>query len=192
MPYDEMGIGPAPCDEKCAQVGEENYHERAREESRRFIELIRKKLGPEPPGARLTITSNPHDFGTYLDVVCRFQEGDEEALAYALLCESEAPRTWQDDQPLVKRTYSVDIEMSLRLTLEVAAESPHMAEIRAKAQAREKVRAAGFLLDEYDEVVATTREVAHSPPPATTVAPAPFDSERFARHVDPHLTPDAQ
>ena len=98
MPYDEMGIGPTPCDEKCAQVGEENYHERAREESRRFIELIRKKLGPEPPGARLTITSNPHDFGTYLDVVCRFQEGDEEALAYALLCESEAPRTWQERQ----------------------------------------------------------------------------------------------
>jgi hypothetical protein len=32
-----LTLGPAPCNEDCAQVGQPDYHERAREECRRFI-----------------------------------------------------------------------------------------------------------------------------------------------------------
>jgi hypothetical protein len=95
---DYISIGSAPCEESCVQVNPEgDYHEAMRAECRRFLDLIRKKLGPEPEGARLAVKSNPHDLGTYYEVVCYFEDGDEEAREYALLCEGEAPTTWKDD-----------------------------------------------------------------------------------------------
>lgn len=93
---DYMSIGPAPCNEDCVQVGTANYFPRARVECERFIRCIREVLGDEPAGAHLAIKSNPHDFGSYLDVVCYYDDQDEEATRYALKCEAEAPMTWGD------------------------------------------------------------------------------------------------
>lgn len=92
---DTIEIGSSPCDEDCVQVGADSYELLAREECNRFIELIRKKLGPEPEGARLFVKSNPHDFGTYLEVACRFDDENEAATRYAYRCEAEAPATWE-------------------------------------------------------------------------------------------------
>ena len=95
---DYISIGSAPSDESCVQVNREgDYHDAMRAECRRFLELIRKKLGEEPPGARLAVKSNPHDFGTYYDVVCYFDDEDEEARKYAYRCEAQSPGTWDDD-----------------------------------------------------------------------------------------------
>ena len=91
---DYTSIGPSPCDEECVQVGTPDYMALARPECQRFLELIRKELGPEPPGAQLRIKSNAHDFGSYLDVVCYFDDQDEEATDYAYRCEADAPQTW--------------------------------------------------------------------------------------------------
>ena len=154
-----MNIGSTPSDEPCASVGEPDYYPRAREECARFIELIRKKLGEEPPGAHLATKSFPHDFGTYHEVVCYFEDSDEEASQYAYLCESESPRTWQDDQPLPKKQYSVVAHLSCRLNLTVEAESSHMAGIMAKDQVRAKARGAGFDIDHYDDVEVDAQEV---------------------------------
>lgn len=160
MARDYMEVGSAPADEPCVSVSRDvDYLPAMRVESNRFIELIRKKLGPEPPGAYLAVKSNPHDFGIYLDVVCYFQDDDEEAREYAYLCESAAPRTWQDDQPLPKKQYSVVAYLSCRLTLTVEAETQHMAGIRAKAQARVKAHESGFQMDHYDEIVTEAQEV---------------------------------
>jgi alkanesulfonate monooxygenase SsuD/methylene tetrahydromethanopterin reductase-like flavin-dependent oxidoreductase (luciferase family) len=156
---DEMDIGCNPCDEPCVNLGEEDYYPRARAECLRFIELVRKKLGPEPPGARLKVKSNPHDFGVYLSVVVSFEDTDEEARHYAYRCESEAPRTWQDDQPLPQKRYSVVAYLTCRLQTTVEAESPHMAKLQAGAQARAKAQESGFDMDDYDEVVADVEEV---------------------------------
>ena len=95
---DYISIGSAPCEEACVQVNPEgDYHQAMRAECLRFLELVSKKLGPEPEGASLAIKSNPHDFGTYYEVVCYFEDSNEEAREYALLCEGEAPLTWGDD-----------------------------------------------------------------------------------------------
>ena len=91
---DYINIGSSPCDEPCAQVGEPDYYPKAKEECNRFIKLIREKLGEEPPGAYLRVKSNPHNFGTYLEVVCYFEDNYEEARIYALRCESDAPTIW--------------------------------------------------------------------------------------------------
>ena len=91
---DYIDIGSSPAEEDCAQVGSPDYYKRARTECARFIELIRKTLGPEPEGAQLSVKSNPHDFATYYSVVCYFEEDDEEARNYAFRCEAEAPARW--------------------------------------------------------------------------------------------------
>ncbi len=158
---DYIDIGSSPCEEECVQVDPKvDYLPAMRAECRRFLEAIRAKLGPEPPGARLAIKSNPHDFGEYLQVVCHYDDADEEAQAYAYLCESDAPRTWSDVQPLQKRRYNAIVSISCRVKLNVEGESQHLAEIRAQAQARAVVREAGLEVDELDDVVASVREAA--------------------------------
>mgnify|MGYP001581377714 CR=1 FL=1 len=91
---DYIDIGSSPCEEDCAQVGSPDYYAKAKTECARFIDLIRRTLGEEPPGAHLAVKSNPHEFGTYYEVVCYFQDDDEEAQKYAYRCESEAPARW--------------------------------------------------------------------------------------------------
>ncbi len=94
MARDYVDIGSSPCDEDCAQMGAPDYYTRAKAECARFIELIRKTLGPEPEGARLAVKSNPHDFGAYYEVVCYYVDENDEARKYAYRGESDAPATW--------------------------------------------------------------------------------------------------
>ena len=94
---DYIAIGPTPCEESCAQVGEKNYHEKALAECRRFLQLLRQQFGPEPAGAWLSIKWSPHDFGSYCEVVCHYHTDMQEAVDYALRCEAEMPETWEGD-----------------------------------------------------------------------------------------------
>ena len=91
---DYISIGSSPTDEDCAQVGSENYLSRAMEECRRFVELLRKKFGDEPEEARLRVKSFPHDFGTYSEVVCYYDDTIKESLEYAFFLEENVPQTW--------------------------------------------------------------------------------------------------
>jgi hypothetical protein len=42
------------------------------------------------------VKSNPHDFGTYLTVVCEFDSANEAAASYAYRCDAEAPEEWDE------------------------------------------------------------------------------------------------
>ncbi len=99
MPRDHIDIGPAPAAEDCVPVGSPDYEGLARPECIRFIDLIRRTLGPEPSLASLQVKSNPHDFGAYLSVVCYYYDNDQEATDYAFRCESEAPTAWDTPVP---------------------------------------------------------------------------------------------
>jgi len=96
MSRDHLSLGPTPADEPCAALGEPDYEPRAKAECRRFIDLLRETFGPEPPGAFLTVKGFPHDFGTYYEVVCYYEESDEitSSAEYAYRLENEAPTTW--------------------------------------------------------------------------------------------------
>ena len=94
MSREYLELGSAPADEECAQVGQPNYSEQGRAECKRYIELLRKVVGVEPQGARLIVKSNPHDFGEYFEVVCCYNEHDEEAVKYAFRLDAEAPTKW--------------------------------------------------------------------------------------------------
>ena len=92
---DYIEIGSTPCEENCQQVPYQD-HELAMREVRQFIEAIRKVVGVEPPGAHLRVRANPHDFGTYHEVVCYYDTNNEAAAEYAFDCENKAPRTWEE------------------------------------------------------------------------------------------------
>jgi hypothetical protein len=91
-----IDIGPAPPEAACAQVGRDDYWDRAPRECWAYIGLLRRALGPEPDGARLAVKSNPHDFGTYLSVVCWYEPANKQAIDYAFRCESDGPVEWDE------------------------------------------------------------------------------------------------
>ena len=91
---DKLEIGPVPCNEECESLGHNYDPLKARKESQQYIEQLRRQFGQEPDGCRLVVTSNPHDFGTYLEVACRYDETNEAACAYAFKCEAKAWQEW--------------------------------------------------------------------------------------------------
>ena len=88
-------LGPSPHEEDCAQVGQPHYREKALAECTRFIQLLRKTIGPEPEGARLSTKWFEHDFGEYCEVVCYFNTDSQASVEYAQRCEDDAPATWE-------------------------------------------------------------------------------------------------
>ena len=94
---DFINIGPTPCGEACAQVGEPDYHEKAVAECRRFLQLLRNKFCPEPEGAWLSVKWFPHDFGSYCEVVCYYNTDIPASVDYAFRCETETPATWEGE-----------------------------------------------------------------------------------------------
>jgi hypothetical protein len=93
---DCIDVGCAPNEEDCAQVGRPEYATQARKECRAYIRQLQRMFGEEPEGASLIIKSNPHDFGSYLSVVCYYDPAQPASLEYAFRCESESPREWDD------------------------------------------------------------------------------------------------
>lgn len=95
MNEDIYWLGPAPAGEDCVQVGSPDYARDAKAECRAYIEAIRKVCGREPEGARLTIKSQPHDFGSYYEVAVVFDGNDQAAAEYAAKCDEHTPTTWE-------------------------------------------------------------------------------------------------
>lgn len=91
---DYLYIAESPVDEKCAQVGQPGYFERGRVECRCFIGQLRRMFGNEPTGARLSIKTEQHDFGSYSTVVCHYDDTFPESVEYAFKCEGELPEKW--------------------------------------------------------------------------------------------------
>jgi hypothetical protein len=89
-----LEIGPTPAEEPCEQLGPDYSPTYAIKECQAFVRLIRRSLGPEPEGAELRITHNPHDFGTYHSVAVRYEEGNDAAIEYAFNVEANAPIKW--------------------------------------------------------------------------------------------------
>jgi hypothetical protein len=92
-----LEIGPGPAEERVEQVGPNCDYGRMRKECEAFIRQLRRLLGPEPPGAKLKIRRNQHDFGMYMEVACYYDENDREGVEYASLCEMEYPAEWDEE-----------------------------------------------------------------------------------------------
>ena len=98
---DSMSISGVPLDEPCTQVGPTDYMPMMRKEVTAFKNQLERlaeagKFGPRGR-AYFKVTSNPHDFGTYLDIDVVYDDTDEEGEAFALEVESNIPFNWDDE-----------------------------------------------------------------------------------------------
>jgi hypothetical protein len=91
---DRLEIGATPYGENCAQVGSDDYHERAKKECAAYRNQLIRMFGEPPDGARIVITSNPHDYGTYYEVAVRYDSNVPAAIKYAFLLEANTPKFW--------------------------------------------------------------------------------------------------
>jgi hypothetical protein len=91
-----LELGPTPTDEACEQLGPNYDPAQAVKECRAFVAQLRRVFGPEPYGARLVVTSNPHDFGTYREVGVKFDGDIDGAADYAYKIEGQTPERWDE------------------------------------------------------------------------------------------------
>ena len=91
MEYIELGSAPA--EENCVSVTRDgDYMPAMREECRRYKAMLESLFPiPEEVNAYFSIKSFPHDFGSYLEVILKF---DEEAGEFAYDVEENLPGKW--------------------------------------------------------------------------------------------------
>jgi hypothetical protein len=89
-----VALGPVPAQEVPARPGDSDYAARAFAQCQRFIGLLRRRLGPEPAGARFGVRRSEQEFDPYLEVVMRYDDGNAAARAYAARCDRDAPARW--------------------------------------------------------------------------------------------------
>lgn len=89
-----------PCNEPCAQVGEENYMTNARIEAHVYLDQLRRTFGENPHGSFFKMVRCPHDFGTYLDIRFYYDDEDQRHVRYMSNVESGC-ETW-DPEALLK------------------------------------------------------------------------------------------
>jgi hypothetical protein len=82
-----LELGSSPYDEDCAQVGSPDYYERVKKECRVYLNQLRRQYGEEPEGAKLSIKSFNHDFGSYYEVICYYKENNRISEKYAYTLE---------------------------------------------------------------------------------------------------------
>lgn len=104
---DYVTLGSSPSDEDCLQLGKSTL-ESMRSECKRYLELIRKVVGPPVNNARLTIKTFSHDFGDYVEAICSYELDDPISEEYAFYCESNSPMTWNDG-PKPSPYHSIDV-----------------------------------------------------------------------------------
>jgi hypothetical protein len=94
---DYLTLGSTPCNEDCAQVGTDNYVVRAKKECTAYKNQLERHFQNFPDGCYLTIKGFPHDFGTYYEVIVRYDENDEASSEFAYDMESNSPVNWDDE-----------------------------------------------------------------------------------------------
>jgi hypothetical protein len=89
---DFIELGPVPCDEPCAQVGDDNFEKDNKSECMRFLRgLVRKH-----PECKFKIKQFKHDFGPYSEVVVCYDSSDAASIDAAYAIQNNTPTTWAE------------------------------------------------------------------------------------------------
>ena len=98
--YNYLCLESAPADEDCKQVGIDSPLEQKEEaiRFRRGLEsFYKEKVDQLPDGdVFFTIKRGFHDFGSYWDVIVKYNEENEDAEQLAIEIESTCPLTWAE------------------------------------------------------------------------------------------------
>ena len=103
--YLEIG-GTTPSDEECVNVSKTvDYMPAMRAEANRFVEMLKLRF-PNCDAVDFVIKSNPHDFGSYLDIRAVFH--NEIGREQAFFIEGNMPCKWTDTEVLTFVPEEVD------------------------------------------------------------------------------------
>ena len=88
-------LGPVPCGEKCEQLGSNYRPEFARFECQQYKAQLEREFN-HLSDISFSIKSFPHDFGTYMEVVVRYDDENEESVDNAFHVDSNSPEKWDN------------------------------------------------------------------------------------------------
>lgn len=86
---DYINIGSTPVDEDCLPAG----HPQSLAETHVYARQIRREF----PAGRFCVKAFPHDFGTYYEVVAKWDTEGSPEHATAFEAEAEASPVWDDE-----------------------------------------------------------------------------------------------
>lgn len=93
----EFSLGTTvPHEEPCIQLGKPNYSAFSKMEANALTEQIVRELGEPPGGCKMKLSTNPHDFGTYYDVVLEYDDSKADNVEWMLKVESSIPYKWDN------------------------------------------------------------------------------------------------
>jgi hypothetical protein len=95
---DYIEIGPTPCDENCAQVGDDNFRMIADKEMSIYIDQLNRMFGDLIKNSHSVSFSKKwfaHDFGTYGEVVINFDDEKDSEIPYKI--ERNLPEQWDEE-----------------------------------------------------------------------------------------------
>lgn len=97
---DYIYLGSSPAFEPCVQTTDPDYHVKAHAECERYKRLLEHTYaeahGNRACPARLVIKAEPHDFGSYYEVVAKYDTTDEAASLAAYWLDENAPTHWPE------------------------------------------------------------------------------------------------
>lgn len=96
MAREYIELGSTPSDEQCAQIGSENYRQRAIVECGAYVDQLYRTFG-QHANTSFGTKWFPHDFGSYAEVVVYYDDTDLDSIKFAFTVESELPTRW--DKP---------------------------------------------------------------------------------------------
>ena len=70
-------IQTTPSGERCAQIGDENYHQRSKIEAIAYIEQLTRTFGAPPRGAYFKVVRCVHELGYYRDIKFYYDPEDQ-------------------------------------------------------------------------------------------------------------------
>lgn len=99
---DYLTLGPTPSDEKCSQVGTDNYVEQSKKECTAYVHQLERLFttaidSKVPEDCYFGIKRFDHDFGSYREVVIYYDSDNEESSNFAFNVENNCPANWDDE-----------------------------------------------------------------------------------------------
>lgn len=92
-----MEIGPVPCEEDCAQVGQPDFRKISSIEMNAYIHQLEREFQTRLDVIRFEKKWFNHDFGSYGEVVVYYDPEDEYSTQSAYFVESHLPMRWDDE-----------------------------------------------------------------------------------------------
>ena len=103
MSIEYIELGPTPCAESCAQVGQPDFDKVAKIEMEIYIGQL-YRMFPQAQEMRVWFGTKwfPHDFGRYGEVVAKWNDEDDSACKYVFdVIEKNLPEYW-DEQAIAE------------------------------------------------------------------------------------------